>query len=270
MLEQTFSTNMLISPSASPATGAWTDAQIKQLIQRPLAYGDQIVSDPYMEYLGLVYHSLAKAMLCIVHHVVLKRSEAIRHVQDNHPKIRCSIGKMNQIMDQWKISNDDLVLPQGIATEHQGLPILHTFKCPHCIQYHKSQAVSVPAQRFNAHYLAFPICPATDPPPPPATNLVISNLQQQLDLLSVPPPAKSSDNQRLLSPWLRRNHWPKILHDCPIGQLYACCATPTASDSLLKRAADIVAALTAEASIMLDLVPELVLQRINTSDYIHE
>lgn len=223
--------------------------------------------------------------------MIFKGSQAARHVKEKHPHIHLILEKMNAAMEAWNIPDNLAEFPpDSISPMFEGLPIHCAYECPagcyflhtdkkeigrhfrkmHANQTYNASTVSAcPAQRFNKKAPLFAIIPSLPPTLPPAEQLLVS-IQQQVEELGQPPVGAVTDNNRLITPWLHRTHWALILRGRSIPQLHACCQLPTANDPLLQRAVDAVEALTKDAGDNLGLLPDIILQRLNTKDYLRE
>ncbi|KAJ3792839.1 hypothetical protein GGU11DRAFT_692883, partial [Lentinula aff. detonsa] len=174
----------------------------------------------------------------------------------------------------------------GFWYQVQGLPILLGYQCGvdecdhitasaktlklHIRQIHhispNSQNIHyVPIQRFHKHALPFPIIPTASPTSTTLDN-VIETLTQQVDNLYTTPTGEFSTNNRLISPWLLATKWPEMFQGQNMEALAKLAQKPLADEVLLQRASTIVELFVQNAIAKISQLPELILQRINTSD----
>ncbi|KAJ3831032.1 hypothetical protein EV361DRAFT_1038121 [Lentinula raphanica] len=89
------STNRVLSPE-----------EINVWVTKPLEYGDQIKQLPELDSIGLVYQSSIQAVLCTVHHIVLKRTYVIRHIENDHKDRHFNHQAIKQALDTWNVPDE--------------------------------------------------------------------------------------------------------------------------------------------------------------------
>lgn len=238
-----------------------------------------------MQNYGLAFHVQLKSILCTSHHIILKRTYVTRHLELFHSGIRINHKAIAQAMDEWNVSYELPVIEPGhTVTQLQGLPIEIGYSCTQChfitishrkFKDHMSQQLHsnndnkiflLPVQRLNQNTIPFPIHPVTKTAPSASVSAFVHGLMSQVDNAYKIPTGQFTTNKRLVTPFLLGTKWLDIVQNHVITKLIALRATPTAGDGYLARASSVVKRMTHQAIAAIPLIPELILQRLNTSD----
>ncbi|KAF8828442.1 hypothetical protein HHX47_DHR4000661 [Lentinula edodes] len=270
----------------------WTKEEVIALAHLPIVYGNQLVHDPVLESHGLVYHQTFHSVLCTVHHCVLKKSHVLRHLKNKHPNGVPKLKELQAKLDNFDISERLPTITTIPSPQFEGLPIYCGYQCPFCdvittarksLEAHArdhpddhspipaSVAVQhVPVQRFgHTHSAPFVITPLALKPPSPIDSIIetlATKLKHTYTMPSTVGVGEYTLNTRLITPWLLKTKWPLIIGSHSIPQLRTLSSQATADDDLLTKASSVIHSLTAQAVVMIDLIPELILQKLNTPE----
>lgn len=238
-----------------------------------------------MDKFSLVYHKTLQGVICMAHHVLIKPSYVLYHVQSQHAKLQFSSVKATDILNNiWKVPAKPIDLERGLYHQFQGLPVYLGHRCAECgylssapkkVAAHVRQEHDhafdsadleyVPIQRYSQTKIPFPIIP-TSPPVTTTIDAVINTFTSAVANTFKTPQGVYTANARLVSQWLLRMEWPTIVKGHDVVQLYKAVQKPVADDTILRRASFITKRLTNIATQNISLLPRLVLQRLNTSD----
>ncbi|KAE9382620.1 hypothetical protein BT96DRAFT_1010325 [Gymnopus androsaceus JB14] len=241
----------------------WTEEKIKDLMKIPIIYGDQIEYDPIMDAEGLVHHKELNAVLCTIHHVILKKTVVMQHLQQLHKGVSHHPKSMATVMDKWKLTTElDAIDQEALYSQIQGLPIYVGYQCPLLL----AQLLSPPKTHWTL--ISVPVILITPSQSQSFTkrDIIVQQLGAQVEKTFSTPVGQYTDNSRLTSPWLLRTKWPLIVGSYNVPDLMNLCSQPTADDGLFAKASDIVTMMNSQAVDMIDLLDELILQKINTAD----
>lgn len=188
-------------------------------------------------------------------------------------------------MDKWDIPAElPKFAPGETVAQLQGLAIELGYSCPQChflttnrriftnhmLKEHQSRVgherCMCPVQRLNSNTIPFPIQPVATTSPSTSLSDFVDELMSKVDAAYKTPVAQYTTDNRLITPFLLVTKWPKIVQGYPVPKLIALCASPTASDGYLTRASYIVKKMTSMAIDTISLLPELILQHLNTPD----
>lgn len=236
--------------------------------------------------MGLVHHLEINAVICTIHRTALKRSYVLRHLETKHRDLPLNKAHVRTMLAKWGIADQ---LPELSGSQYhpqiQGLPISCGFACPDCgvirttpklVREHVSKEhnkpLSVkprlqvfPVQRLGAHSTLFPILPS-DHGTITTNDIAIQKLTAEVEKTFQTPVGTFTDNSRLISPWLHTTKWPLMVKDHDVDKLVAFCQQPTANDGVLTRASRIVRLMNAYGVERIGVVPDLILERLNTPD----
>lgn len=240
-----------------------------------------------MDNFSLIYHNQLKSVICTDHHILLKRSNIFSHVQQEHSSHHHHsfiLSKLTSVLTNlWNVPEKLMDIEPGhLYPQFQGLPIHLGYQCPDCVyvsishkktrnhvrQHHHHPYVIqyIPVQRYARNKPPFPIIPTSSSSPTTGVDILINTLASAVNLTFKPPLGAYTENTRLVSQWLLRTKWPTIIQNRDIGQLYKVVQKPPCDDKLLQQACLLVRAFTKLATQNISLLPDLVLQRLNTPD----
>ncbi|KAG6861755.1 hypothetical protein C0993_001585, partial [Termitomyces sp. T159_Od127] len=185
-----------------------------------------------------------------------------------------------------QLLNVDDTLPSmdlTVRPEIQGLTVHTGLQCSLCLKIYVAQSsmmkhhqqkhhdipmprswTTVHAQQLNhtLHRSFFPVIPATPANIDP-TQVIVNNLHSDMVALDGRPTGHRLD-PRLVSPWLKSNRWLELIKGKSVAELRAMVAPLKENEypSLVSA----VQELFIGSEELFELVPELILQRINTPD----
>ncbi|KAG6875743.1 hypothetical protein C0993_007625, partial [Termitomyces sp. T159_Od127] len=244
-----------------------------------------LVKPPYLEKLGIVFNTQVSALICLACAIAIAPSHIVEHVKNKHGDCELAISRelLARDIDALGVDDELPTLDQSLRPEVQGLALhtgLQCDLCPkiyvspasmlkHCHTEHEGSALPsswpvVFAQQLDhsLHRSYFPVSPAAVPQRSPVERIV-DDLRAAMESLDGKPTGNRLD-ARLVSPWLKSNRWPELIKDKSIGELRAAVSPLKANEFPLLVPA--VHRLFLGSEDMFDLVPELILQRLNTPD----
>ncbi|KAG6895835.1 hypothetical protein C0992_012212 [Termitomyces sp. T32_za158] len=245
----------------------------------------QLIEPPYLQKLGIVYNCALPALICLGCGIALVPSHIVEHIKNKHPDcgIVLSRDSIEQDIKQLAIKDQFPSLDFIPRPAIQGLPVHTALQCGSCskvyvaqssiLKHHHMEHKNIPmpsswatvaAQQLNNsnQRTYFPVIPALSTHTSHAQEIV-NQLQAAMQTLDGQPTGHRLD-PRLVSPWLKSNRWLELIKDKPIDELRASVAPLKKDEFSLLVAA--VQKLYFGSEDMFDLVPELVLQRLNTPD----
>ncbi|KAG6893968.1 hypothetical protein C0992_008005 [Termitomyces sp. T32_za158] len=245
----------------------------------------QLIEPPYLQKLGIVYNKALPALICLACGMVVMPSHIIEHMKNKHSD--CGVYLNHELIKQdvQQLAIDDQLpsLDSNPRPAFQGLTVHTAFQCSACLKvyaakssitthhYMEHKTIPIPsswtmvsAQQLNNsnHRIYFPVIPAPSTPTS-HSQMIVNQMQADMETLDGQPTGHRLD-PRLVSPWLKSNRWLDLIKDKPIDELRASVAPLKKDEFPLLVSA--VRRLYFASEDMFDLVPELVLQRLNTPD----
>ncbi|KAG6867314.1 hypothetical protein C0993_004588, partial [Termitomyces sp. T159_Od127] len=245
----------------------------------------QLVEPPYLHKLGFAYNTALGALVCLTCGIAIVPSHIVNHVKNKHAE--CSINPDRELIardiELYGVPEHLPSLDLTTRPAFQGLTVHTALQCSLCpkvyvaqssmVYHHHTEHKGIPvpsswhsvsAQQLD-HTLErsfFPVIPQVTLPLP-SGRAILDNIHAAMDRLDGQPAGHRLD-PRLVSPWLKSNRWPELVKDRSVTDLRAIVAPLKANEFPLLVPAVHRLFLTSED--MFELVPELVLQRLNTAD----
>lgn len=247
----------------------------------------QLVQPPYLHKLGIAYNTALPGLICLSCGIAVTPSHLFQHLKRNH-KGGVSIDKQLLNSDIQLLGvNDDLPALDCLAVrpEIQGLLLHAGLRCSVCnkiygvqssiIKHHHEKHHDLPVPRswttvdaqqldHTLHRSFFPVTPASPANVHP-TQALIDDLRAAMEASDASSrPADYCLDPRLVSPWLKSNRWLDLIKDRSLEELQGMVA-------ILKKdefpgLVPAVHQLFLGSEHVFELVPELILQRLNTPD----
>ncbi|KAG6874821.1 hypothetical protein C0992_006431 [Termitomyces sp. T32_za158] len=245
----------------------------------------QLVEPPYLHKLGIAYNTMLPAFVCLICGIVIQPSHIVEHIKNKHTEsgIVADRELIAQDVQLYGLSDQLPSMDLTPRPAFQGLTMHTALKCIACpkiyvarssmIKHHNIEHKGIPvpsswpaihAQQLNhALYKSFfPVIPPAGAPVPHA-QAIIDNIEAAMLAIDGKPSGHRLD-PRLVSPWLKSNRWLELIKDKPIHELRAMVAPLQPNE--FSQLVPAVHRLFQGSEDMFDLVPELILQRLNTPD----
>ncbi|KAG6882946.1 hypothetical protein C0993_008560 [Termitomyces sp. T159_Od127] len=238
-----------------------------------------------VDKLGIAYNKALPGLICIACEVALAPNRIVEHIKYKHADCGIPLNRtlIEEDVQALGVSNGFPPVDLTPRPEIQGLTVYSAFQCHACskvyvsqptmIKHHQEHHKEIPmppswntvyAQQLN-HALErsyFPIIPAA-PPQVSATEAIVTNLHAAIVALDGRPTGHRLD-PRLVSPWLKSNRWPELIQGKSVESLRAMIAP--LKENEYPTLVPAIQELFIGSEELFELVPELVLQRINTPD----
>ncbi|KAF8062577.1 hypothetical protein FPV67DRAFT_1421983, partial [Lyophyllum atratum] len=245
----------------------------------------ELLSHTYLSQIGLAVNTRINCLICLSCRVALSSVQVISHFGECHVKsgVRLDHTKLREAVTEMMINAKLPEMPSQPILELQGLALHDGMACAICDKvYGKKSTISkhhrlhhpddpfpkewksVKAQQLNkSQYKSyFRVNPRTRPATSPDEEIIAALRQKQIEL-----DGTASVNRldlRLVSPWLKSTHWLDLVEGKSVPALLALVAPATEEE--LPGLVPAVHCLFAKAEEHFDLLPELVLQRLNSPD----
>ncbi|KAG6819759.1 hypothetical protein H0H93_008917 [Arthromyces matolae] len=216
--------------------------------------------------LGLMYCVTLKSLICIDCKIVLAPDNIYGHLHNTHKDISGGANKkkLQTIVGGLDLASSIPVMSLDPVPEILGLDVVQHYQKHHPGLTMPKSLPLVPAQRLDNRFSStwFPVIPALTQGPTDTVKIV-GELRAAQELLQTRPTGRTLD-PRLESPWLKSTHWRDLIAGQQVSELIAFASLPGKDE--FPRLAECLKELMLASSNLLDVVPELTLQHLNTPD----
>lgn len=235
--------------------------------------------------MGLLVNTFLSSFICTTCHVALAPPHLEGHFKSQHPLSSFKIDStlLNQTIETWDLADSLPDLVSDCGTFIEGLPLLDAWSCPHCVyfcgqlssmkKHHEKNHSTLPkplswinikAQQLDhgIHKTFLKVTPPeSSTTPQPLSLLYDLRIQQQQSAYSI---LATEEDPRMVSPWLKTTGWHLHIAGYSPQELVDLVALPNKEEFIgLEEAVQTLFERTTEN---LATIPELILQKINTSD----
>ncbi|KAG6882658.1 hypothetical protein C0993_009690 [Termitomyces sp. T159_Od127] len=250
-----------------------------------LVNDSQLIQPPYLHTLGFAYNTVLPGLICLACAIAIAPSHIVEHMKNKHADSGLGVNRtlLEQDVQFLGVQDNLPFLDLTLRPELQGLAVHTALQCGACskvyvaqsamMQHHQEEHRPAPmprswttvhAQQLNhtLHRSFFPVIPATPANIDP-TQVIVNNLHSDMVALDGRPTGHRLD-PRLVSPWLKSNRWPELIQGKSVESLRAMIAP--LKENEYPTLVPAIQELFIGSEELFELVPELVLQRINTPD----